>query len=245
MRGVRCVQIPTTLLAMADSSVGGKTAVDIPAGKNLVGAFHQPSMVLVDLEFLSTLPEREYASGMAEVVKYGAIASEELFSRIESELPGAGMAMGHNAPTTGLQAILADCIRVKRDIVEEDEREDGRRKILNFGHTFGHAIEVKYGFSKYTHGQAVAAGMRIATRFGERLGITKPGTEARLGKLLAHYDLDIDESTQGLIEHMKHDKKAVADSVSLILLWGIGKAAICEMDFEKISAKLEDLVKCE
>ncbi|MDR3305146.1 MAG: 3-dehydroquinate synthase [Clostridiales Family XIII bacterium] len=233
MRGVRHIQIPTSLLAMVDSSVGGKTAVDIPAGKNLVGAFHQPSLVLVDPKLTATLPAREFASGMGEIIKYGTALSEALFRRIGTEVPGAF--------SPALESMIAECICLKRDVVEEDEFESGRRKLLNFGHSFGHAIEVKTGFSAYSHGAAVAAGMRIAARFGERAGVTEAGTAGRVEKLLAKYNLNIEEETKGLAEYMKRDKKAAAGGVSLVLLKRIGEAVIVEMGFSEIEKNLASL----
>ncbi|MDR1797757.1 MAG: 3-dehydroquinate synthase [Clostridiales Family XIII bacterium] len=229
MRGVRFCQIPTTLLAMVDSSVGGKTAVDIPAGKNLVGAFHQPSLVLCDPAFLATLPEREIRSGMAEVVKTGAIASEALFGQVAASAAAA-------AAASVSASLIAACIRFKAGVVAEDEREGGLRKILNFGHTFGHAIEVKYGFSRYTHGEAVAAGMRLAAALGERLGVTEKGTAARLGEVLDACGLKARESAEGLLPYMRGDKKSSADGVDLVLLKRIGEPAVTPLSF----AALED-----
>ncbi|MCL2493699.1 MAG: 3-dehydroquinate synthase [Clostridiales bacterium] len=231
MRGVPVVQIPTTLLAMIDSSVGGKTAVDIPAGKNLVGAFHQPSLVLIDPAFLATLPEREFASGMAEMLKTGAIKSAPLFNAL-AETP-----QGVHAAT---EARIADCIRIKRDVVEADEFEGGLRKLLNFGHTFGHAIEVKYGYSKYTHGEAVACGLRIACALGERLGVTEPGTAARMDQALSRYGLLFEESAADLLSFIRGDKKAVLHSVDVILLRRIGEAFVHPMEFDELEARLSE-----
>ena len=232
MRGVPVVQIPTTLLAMVDSSVGGKTAVDIPAGKNLVGAFHQPSLVLIDPAFLATLPKREFASGMAEMLKAGAIASAPLFDGLAGTPPGAHAAT---------EARIADCVRVKRDIVEADEFEGGRRKLLNLGHTFGHAIEVKYGYSKYTHGEAVACGLRIACALGERLGVTEPGTAARMVCALSRFGLLFEEPAADLLPFIRGDKKAVMRSVDVILLKRIGEAIIYPMGFDELEAQLAGL----
>jgi 3-dehydroquinate synthase len=202
MRGVRFIQIPTTLLAMVDSSVGGKTAIDIPAGKNLVGAFHQPSFVMIDPGLLKTLPAREFRSGMAEVIKYGAISSLPLFEELERFAKRlAASASGTGADDPALDGVIASCIRIKADVVSEDEFDTGRRQILNFGHTFGHALEVRGGFSKYTHGEAVAVGMRIAARYGEAAGITEAGTAARLDALLDAFGLTIftsEDSTEML-----------------------------------------------
>ncbi|MDR3364413.1 MAG: 3-dehydroquinate synthase [Clostridiales Family XIII bacterium] len=235
MRGVCYAQIPTSLLAMVDSSVGGKTAVDIPAGKNLVGAFHQPSLVLVDPGLLATLPTREFRSGMAEVIKYGAALRMGLFERLEKTDCAAG------ASSPGFDGIIADCIGIKAAIVEEDELDKGRRALLNFGHTFGHAIEAKYGFAKYTHGEAVAIGMRIAARYGEAVGITEPGTAARLCALLDAWGLTAEEGADGLIELIGKDKKAKGNAVGLILLTRIGEAAIFRTPLADVEAGLAGL----
>ncbi|MDR2163532.1 MAG: 3-dehydroquinate synthase [Clostridiales Family XIII bacterium] len=213
MRGVRFVQIPTTLLAMVDSSVGGKTGIDTARGKNLVGAFHQPSLVLIDPKLLATLPGREFGAGLAEVVKYGAIASESLFSRLEAK--------GRDVE---LADVIYECCSIKANIVEADERDTGKRALLNFGHTFGHAIELKYGFERYNHGEAVAAGMHMAACVGERLGVTESGTAGRVGILLSNLDLSFGKSVDGLIDYMRSDKKVLTDGVKLVLLTHVGDA---------------------
>jgi 3-dehydroquinate synthase len=220
MRGVNLVQIPTTLLAQVDSSVGGKTAIDIGAGKNLVGSFHQPRLVVIDPETLKTLPPREYAAGMAEVIKYGAIASPSLFEKLELRQ------LELKPPGDDIADIICECCRIKRDVVAEDEFDTGRRMMLNFGHTFGHAIETKYGYNKYNHGEAVAGGMRLAARVGEALGVTEAGTEERLSRLLSRYGLDVREGADGLLSIMKRDKKAAGSGVNLVLLKNIGEATV-------------------
>jgi 3-dehydroquinate synthase len=213
MRGVRFVQIPTTLLAMLDSSVGGKTAIDTKRGKNLVGAFHQPSLVIIDPSLTASLPGRELGAGLAEAAKYGAIASERLFTRL-----------GEYGRDIDLNDVIFEGCSIKANIVGDDEFDRGGRAILNFGHTFGHAIETKYGFGKYNHGEAVAAGMRIAATVGERLGVTESGTATRIDALLRRLDLFFEESAGGLIDYMKHDKKALAGGVKLVLLKRMGEA---------------------
>jgi 3-dehydroquinate synthase len=227
MRGVSYVQIPTTLLAMVDSSVGGKTAIDTKRGKNLVGAFHQPSLVLIDPTLTETLPERELRAGFAEVAKYGAIASEGLFGRLE-----------RNGRATGLSDVIHECCSIKAKLVEEDEFDAGRRAILNFGHTFGHAIESKYGFAKYNHGEAISAGMSMAAAVGERLGVTDKGTAARLDALLSRLGLSSRESADGLVAHMRSDKKALADGVNLILLKRVGEAVVHRMSWDELEETL-------
>jgi len=168
LRGIDFVQIPTSLLAQVDSSVGGKTAVDLPAGKNLVGAFWQPILVLIDSDTLNTLPEKFFKDGLGEVVKYGCIRSKSLFERLENE----------NAKDF-IDDIIFECVSIKRDVVERDERDTGERAILNFGHTLGHALEKLNGYTNLTHGEAVAAGSAIITRIStSRLDGTGYGTAA-------------------------------------------------------------------
>ncbi|MDR2611191.1 MAG: 3-dehydroquinate synthase [Clostridiales Family XIII bacterium] len=223
MRGVPLAQLPTTVLAQVDSSVGGKTAVDTPAGKNMVGVFARPVMVLADTDALSTLPPREYASGMAEVIKYGAIASADLFAKLES------------SPGMVDEDIIAECCAIKAAIVAEDEFDTGRRQLLNFGHTFGHAIETTYHFEKYTHGEAVAMGMVIAAGAGEFLGLTEAGTSERILRLTGACGLPAPEGNlPGLAQYVAHDKKSTADAVTLILLEHIGKAAVRRTTFAEL-----------
>jgi 3-dehydroquinate synthase len=213
MRGVRFVQVPTTLLAMLDSSVGGKTAIDTKHGKNLVGAFHQPSLVITDPALTASLPGRELGAGLAEAAKYGAIASESLFTQLSDR-----------GREIDLDDVIFESCSIKAKIVGEDEFDEGGRAILNFGHTFGHAIETKYGFGKYNHGEAVAAGMRIAAIAGERLGVTESGVVSRIDSLLRRLDLFFNEDSDDLINYMKNDKKALADGVKLVLLKRVGEA---------------------
>ncbi|MBR1836918.1 MAG: 3-dehydroquinate synthase, partial [Kiritimatiellae bacterium] len=184
MRGVAVMQVPTSLLAMVDSSIGGKTAVDLPFGKNLVGAFHQPVAVLADPDVLATLPEREFVQGMAETVKYGCIFDADFFAWLES-LPDAGPG------PDDVERIVVHCAKAKAEVVTRDERESGLRTLLNFGHTVGHAAEKALGYGAAAHGEAVAAGMVAAARFGESLGVTEPGTEKRLAALLRKLRLPV------------------------------------------------------
>ncbi|MDR0596358.1 MAG: 3-dehydroquinate synthase [Clostridiales Family XIII bacterium] len=241
MRGVRCVQIPSTLLAMVDSSVGGKTAIDTKHGKNLVGAFHQPSLVLIDPALLDTLPAREFGAGLAEVIKYGAIASESLFRDIEyaaNAAAGKGGISDAIRRTLRIEDVIRDCCSIKAEIVSEDEFDTGLRAILNFGHTFGHAIESKYGFGKYNHGEAVAAGMGIAAGVGERLGVTERGTAERIYALLDGAGLGFREGAADLIPYMKSDKKALSGGVNLILLRRVGEAVIHKIDWDELEKLL-------
>lgn len=223
-RGVAHLQVPTTLLAQVDSSVGGKTAINHPLGKNMVGAFHQPTAVVADTATLATLPPREYAAGLAEVVKYGAIHDIEFFAWLERECA---------ALTRRDEAALAHAIRVscetKAAIVAIDEREGGARALLNFGHTFGHAIETAEGYGNWLHGEAVAAGMALAARFSARLGRIPASDAERLEALLARLGLPTappEIARDTWLEYMGRDKKNDAGRITLILLDRLGSAAI-------------------
>jgi 3-dehydroquinate synthase len=233
MRGVRLVQVPTTLLAQVDSGVGGKTAVNHAHGKNLIGAFHQPRMVVIDPETLRTLPAREVRGGMAEVIKYGAIRSKSLFDKLDRDMNPAAL------PGI-IEEIIEACCRIKSGIVARDERDFGERALLNFGHTFGHAIERRHGFGHYTHGEAVAFGMVIAARLGERLALTRPGTADALCRLLARHRLEPNypETPDTLTPHMESDKKSGGGGVRLVLLRQIGEAFTRETRFADIRAAL-------
>jgi len=223
-RGMPLVQIPTTLLAQVDSSVGGKTGVNHPLGKNMIGAFYQPSAVIIDSATLSTLPDREYASGLAEVVKYGAIRSPELFAWLESNV----LPLLSRDQATLAQAIHESC-RIKAEIVVADERETGERALLNFGHTFGHAIEVGTGYGTWLHGEAVAAGMVLAGELSVRL-TGMPATEnSRLRRLLSRFGLPVDPPALGAnryLELMSRDKKVEAGKLRVVLLEVLGRATI-------------------
>ncbi|MEJ8569505.1 3-dehydroquinate synthase [Elongatibacter sediminis] len=225
MRGIRFVQVPTTLLAQVDASVGGKTGINHTAGKNLIGAFHQPAAVIIDTATLDTLPRREYLAGLAEVVKYGAIMDAEFLDRIESMID----AVTARDPEV-LRELVARSVRNKAKVVSADEREGGIRAILNFGHTFGHAIESVTGYARYLHGEAVAIGMVMAASLSERRGLCEAGTAARLERLLAALGLTTtlpdDIATAPLIETMGLDKKAVAGGLRLVLLTSTGEAVI-------------------
>ncbi|MFT3805822.1 3-dehydroquinate synthase [Arenimonas sp.] len=225
MRGVRFVQLPTTLLAMVDSSVGGKTAVDIPAGKNLVGAFHQPSAVIADTDTLSTLPLRELRAGLAEVVKYGAIGDAAFFDWIEAH---AGALLARDADAVG-EAIERSC-RHKAGVVARDETEQGERALLNFGHTFGHAVEAEQGFGGLLHGEAVAVGMVLAARLSTHLQRAPAVDADRLQALLERFGLPVAIPTgldaSSLLFRMKLDKKAVSGRLRLVLWRRLGQAEI-------------------
>lgn len=225
-RGVDFIQIPTTLLAQVDSSVGGKTAIDTPRGKNLVGAFHQPRLVLCDLGVLDTLPDRQLRAGYAEVVKYGLLGDAGFFA----ELEGDGERLLQRDPAV-LEAAVGRSVQMKADVVSEDARDHGRRALLNLGHTFGHAVEAESGF-EMLHGEAVALGCVLAFRFSAAEGLCDVAEAARVA---AHFKAAglptrLDEApgapfaADALIDHMRRDKKAEGGSLVLILANGIGDA---------------------
>jgi 3-dehydroquinate synthase len=223
-RGIAHVQVPTTLLSQVDSSVGGKTAINHPLGKNMIGSFHQPSAVIADTTSLATLPAREFAAGLAEVVKYGAIHDAEFFAWLERE----AARLLQRDPEALAHAIMRSC-ELKAQIVADDERETGARALLNFGHTFGHAIESAAGYGSWLHGEAVAAGMVMAARFSARLGRIPPAQAERIAALLARFDLPVDAPTFPLptwLEFMGRDKKNERGRITLILLDELGRAAV-------------------
>jgi 3-dehydroquinate synthase len=223
-RGMRYVQIPTTLLAQVDSSVGGKTAVNHPLGKNMIGAFHQPDAVLIDIGCLATLPPRELAAGLAEVIKYGAIRDAGFFGWLEANL---GRLLARDPVALG-EAVAVSC-RVKAGIVAADERESGERALLNFGHTFGHAIEAAQGYGNWLHGEAVAAGMVIAARLSQRRGMLPAGDADRLCELLRRSGLPIAAPAlpfERWMALMAQDKKVAAGAIRFILLEALGWAVI-------------------
>jgi 3-dehydroquinate synthase len=221
LRGVPYVQVPTSLLAMIDSSIGGKTGVDVPAGKNLLGAFHQPRSVLADLDTLATLPPVQLAAGMAEAVKHGAIADAEYFAFLERE---AGAITARDLDT--LERVVRRSVEIKADVVARDEREAGRRAILNFGHTVGHAVEATAKFA-LLHGEAVAIGMAYEARLAEAVGIAARGTAARVCALLERYGLPLERPEAGtvdeLIAAMHYDKKARGGAVRFALPRAVGE----------------------
>ncbi|WP_457321285.1 3-dehydroquinate synthase, partial [Stenotrophomonas sp. P5_B8] len=230
MRGVDCVQLPTSLLAMVDSSVGGKTAVDIPEGKNLVGAFHPPRAVIADTAALRTLPPRELRAGLAEVIKYGAIGDPLFFRWLQAE--HAALLAGDDAALA--QAIARSCEH-KAEIVARDPLEKGERALLNLGHTFGHAIETEQGYGapgndNLNHGEAVAVGMVLAARLSARLGMSSEADTDQLRDLLLRYELPVEIpaglAPDALLARMRLDKKNLAGRLRLVLWRGIGHAEV-------------------
>jgi len=208
MRGIPVVQIPTTLLAMIDASIGGKTGIDTPAGKNLVGAFHHPAGVLVDPQLLDTLPLKEFRAGIAELIKYGAIADQPYFAEVEAALPELLSAQRRSSDR--LRSIIVRSIEIKSEIVSRDERENGLRKVLNFGHTIGHAVELISGYS-LLHGEAVAIGMALEGAVAERIGLARAGTAGEITRVLELAGLPTTlpptVSLDAVIEAMRSDKK--------------------------------------
>jgi 3-dehydroquinate synthase len=226
LRGVRYATVPTTLLSMVDASVGGKTAVDHPQGKNLLGAFHHPSLVWMDVEALRTLPRREIRSGLAEAVKIAVVRDPELLQVLERD--AARLARGDDLDA--LRAVLVRAVRAKIDVVAEDERERGLRALLNFGHTVGHALEAASGY-RLRHGECVAVGMRAALSLGAAMGVTPPGLGQRVGELLDRLGLpsrarvDIGRAAQAL----GHDKKREGGTLRFVLATGAGEATLREV----------------
>jgi len=224
-RGVRFIQIPTTLLSQVDSSVGGKTAVNHPLGKNMIGAFYQPASVVVDLDCLQTLPQRELASGLAEVIKYGIILDGAFFSWLEENMDALlrldGQAMAY---------CIRRCCELKAEVVAADERETGLRALLNLGHTYGHAIEAEMGYGNWLHGEAVAAGMVMAARAAERLGQFSAADTQRIKALLKRAGLPVEGpremAAQAYLPHMMRDKKVLAGELRLVLPLAIGRSEV-------------------
>jgi 3-dehydroquinate synthase len=223
-RGVPYIQVPTTLLAQVDSSVGGKTAINHPRGKNMIGAFYQPQLVLADMDALATLPERELRAGLAEVIKHGAIRDAALFAWLEANVERLVA-----RDVEALAHVVKRSVEIKAAVVARDEREAGERALLNFGHTFGHAIEAGLGYGTWLHGEAVAAGMVMAAELSTRLGMLEPQSAERLRGLIERAGLPV--AGPGLpadryLELMSVDKKAQAGRLRFILLERLGSAVI-------------------
>lgn len=232
LRGVKLVQIPTSLLAQVDSSVGGKVAVDLPEGKNLVGAFYHPKMVLIDPETLKTLPKRFINDGMGEVIKYGCIKDKELFDKINSY-------HGFDELYQDIDEIIYRCVDIKRDVVERDQFDFGDRLLLNFGHTLGHAIEQYYQYQKYSHGEAVAIGMVQLTKIAEEKGLSPIATSNIIEDICIKYDLPTcsNVKTRDLVGAISLDKKNINKKLSLVLLNEIGSSYVYQSDLSLIQIK--------
>jgi 3-dehydroquinate synthase len=223
-RGVPFIQVPTTLLAQVDSSVGGKTAINHPLGKNMIGAFYQPRMVLADIGLLVSLPARELSAGLAEVIKYGLIMDSPFFGWLEANIEK----LNKRDPGALAYAVTRSCEN-KAAIVAADERETGERAVLNLGHTFGHAIEAGLGFGTWLHGEAVAAGTILAARLSQRMGLLEPNDVDRIARLFERAGLPIQAPALGAdryLELMGHDKKVENGKLRLVLLQSLGKARV-------------------
>ncbi len=242
-RGVAFIQVPTTLLSQVDSSVGGKTGVNHPLGKNLIGAFYQPRAVLIDTQVLHSLPPREFAAGLAEVIKYGLIRDPGFHAWLQDEMTRL---------LAREEAVLAEAIErscaIKADVVAADEREGGVRAILNFGHTFGHAIEAAQGYGKWLHGEAVAAGMLLAARLSARRGWLAHSEVEALAALLSRAGLPLqpppEMTAATFLEHMARDKKVVDGRLRLVLLRSLGQALVVDdADADEITDLLESVAQ--
>lgn len=220
LRGMDFLQVPTTMVSQADASVGGKTGVDLPFGKNLVGAFHQPIAVVTDPDTLSTLPKHFFNDGLGEVIKHGATADKELFEILED-----------GAALDDLERVVSRSVSIKRDFVEADTRDTGRRMILNFGHTCGHAMEKLHGFKDLSHGEAVGIGMVLACRAGEKLGVTAPGTGERIAGVLSKYGMPTEPgfTMEEIVKATALDKKSDGDTLRFILIPEVGGSVIRPM----------------
>ncbi len=226
LRGIDFVQIPTTLLSQVDSSVGGKTGVDLPQGKNLCGAFHQPVLVLIDPLALHTLSDHYFSDGMGEVIKAGCIKSAQLFEKIENK-----------DVKENIEEIIFECVDIKRGVVERDEKEQGERALLNFGHTIGHGIEKLHNFSGVSHGEAVGIGMLMISEIGEKAGLTEKGTADRIKAVLEKYNMKTSDnhSAESIIEAMQSDKKRTLNGINFVMLKSIGNSFIYPVENEKIN----------
>ena len=232
LRGIPYLQMPTTLLAQVDSSVGGKTGVNFSGGKNMLGSFYQPEMVVIDPLLLKTLEDRRLSEGMAEVIKYACIRSSSLYSFLEN-LQGIESVIG------AAGEIIASCCRIKADIVERDEMDKGERMLLNFGHTLGHAIEKYFDYDRFTHGEGVAIGMLAAARAGERAGLTEAGTADNIEKMLARFNLMLPVpgmDVRELVRLMAGDKKNMADTLSVVMLRKIGEGFLHPLNIKEIAS---------
>lgn len=225
MRGIRLLQLPTTLLAQVDAAIGGKTALNHEQGKNLVGAFHQPAAVIIDSATLASLPAREFNAGLAEVVKYGAINDEGFFRWLEANTAAIGQ-----RHEDALHHLIHSAVKNKAEIVSQDEKETGIRALLNFGHSFGHALEAESNYVRFLHGEAVSIGMVTAARLSENRGLCQAGAANRLAKLLSRLGLPVNQpadiAINGLTRALALDKKALASGLRLVLLKAIGSAVV-------------------
>lgn len=228
LRGIRYIQVPTSLLAQIDSSIGGKVGINLPSGKNLVGSFYHPETVFIDPVFLNTLPNRHLYDGMAEAIKYACIRDKAMFEKLLS-------IESKEKLYENIEEIIYNCCSIKKEIVEKDERESGERMLLNFGHTIGHAIEKVYNYGVFTHGEAISIGMYCITRKSEEIGITKKGTSSLIKRILVQYNLPykIDEvDNHKLLEAIALDKKGEGNMLNIVLLKELGVGIIDKISRE-------------
>ncbi len=242
MRGIRIVQVPTTLLAQIDSSIGGKTGVNLPEGKNLIGAFHQPRLVITDPQMLKTLPARQYRAGLYEAIKYGVIGDEMLFRFLERQLSDV-----LKQRPAALEWVLERCIRAKAEVVSADERESGLREILNFGHTFGHALEAATRYRKFLHGEAVGLGMIAAARLSVEMKLLAAADAARISQLVRRVGPLPKVPTmkaERLVELMRADKKARDGRLRMVLARRIGAVeTVADVPGDLVISTLRNLTK--
>jgi 3-dehydroquinate synthase len=241
MRSIPYIQIPTTLMAQVDSSIGGKTAIDLPSGKNLLGTFYQPQAVFADLRYLTTLPEKEFENGLAEIIKYGIIDDEKMFCLLEDDMESV-----KKGDPALLLKLVETCCRIKKSIVEIDEKEQGLRRILNFGHTLGHAIEAQSDYA-VAHGEGVALGMIAASRISENIGYLESAQRERIESLIGKSGLPVRLpvalSSEGISARLKMDKKKKGDVIHFVLLKKIGMPFINGSIEEKVIADVLEGMK--
>lgn len=243
MRGISVIQVPTTLLAQVDAAVGGKTGVNLASGKNLIGSFHQPLAVIIDPGVLDTLPEREYRAGLFEIVKHGVIADADLFWLMSRE---PQRVLSH-APDV-VDRMICDSVRIKAEVVSGDEKEQDRRRILNFGHTFGHALEAETGYSKFLHGEAVAWGMKAATLLGEMERLLSAEDKREILRCVDSYGpipplSGIDPAR--IAARLKSDKKTIQGKIHFVLPERIGAVKITsDVDERSVTAAIEEALNC-
>ncbi|WP_392486494.1 3-dehydroquinate synthase [Haloimpatiens sp. FM7315] len=236
LRGIPFIQIPTTLLSQIDSSIGGKVGIDLERGKNLIGSFYHPKAVFVDPEVLMSLEKRVFNDGLSECIKYGCIKSKELFLKLENYKSDKEL-------YEDIDYVIYKCCTIKKEFVEEDEKDTGKRMILNFGHTIGHAIETYFNYSKYTHGEAVAIGMYLITKNSERNKETEKGTSDKIKNLLIKYNLPytfekID--TNKIVQTISLDKKCIENSINIILIRNIGESYIKKIKKDQVFNYITD-----
>jgi 3-dehydroquinate synthase len=236
-RGIPFIQVPTTLLSQVDSSVGGKTAVNHELGKNMIGAFYQPKLVLIDTQTLDTLPPREFAAGMAEVIKYGVVYDDDFFQWLESHIDAIKA-----REDAALLYMVRRCCEIKAEVVRLDERESGIRAILNLGHTFGHAIEAQMGYGNWLHGEAVSVGIVIASKVAEEKGWLNSSESRRIETLLSQFDLPVSKPTQMTLDdfmtHMRRDKKTAKGQIRYVIPKRLGEAVVTAEVSDAILTKL-------